>query len=1354
MYFFTHHPRSFNVQHSPYVRLHFTNATPLSTCHSSYSFLLLLFLLLLLLLLHLFLLLILILLLLLHFLLLLLLLFLSYYDTRSQTLKEKASAVLFNFETLFAKLTVIPKKRKLPSSSPSSSSSSSSSPKIASQTHLASSSSSSSFFAITTIIGPGKSTSTPMPPGDPFDTKEAQGLSLLTDYIMECGGTRENMKDWYVTIEHRKDGKTSGSSDMYYFSPPGKKFRSRAEVARHFMLAAAPPKRVAGTKKKSLTYVGDRRRVQKEIDKLVATKLKVETKLTEFQDEAHKSQYPMDDSLLESLGTLSPQSLPPAEGTAIPGIAPASMTDFLSVWDFLSTFSKTLLLTPAPLEDFAQSLTSPSDAFSVHLAEAHVAVIRLLLADPTSENWWKLEPLPGTLEAEKEKKEALAAEKEAAAKEKEATATGDASDDDMSDDDKSDDENDAADDDASASGAGLHDEPKSRTVAELLLSSCERPLKEAVLPVNFALYAGIVAERVLAMFAKRRVEEDNEVRVGNGLKPLSAEEAKERRKNAAVRLFPPCVDGSLEPGAGNPLDFAIAHLSSGGKYSSLSCAQKLLVLRLLLEALYETDRIRSVVEDNNSSRYNAEKSLEDEQKKEAREEREAWSAMLQRAKEDLVARQKNDFLDDRRQEMKEKDPSDPMVFKSNEELLEDEAINAQCDASTSVPNRTEIHEQASHLKRVSDLGEGDVKVVSLDELTGIDEAVAEKLEKEGRGAVCNIDALDSDAVRLALNRQEISALKDLKYRRDTARARVTDLPFRRGEQIRQLEEAAKMDDIKMLRSSIKAARMYDLQGRTSLHEKYIEETLMKAILALKAGEERRKKNLSKKALVQQRDACFVRTVPIGQDRKFRRFWVFPGDHANRLWIEETSTEIGDSTGAEKVEEGDLVSSDMVEDGGEDAEKFRVFSKQEYFAGAEKTGTPSSAWSYYVTEKSCRALVQQLDVKGNREGALKESLRQVIDNRARPDNDGEDDVVWKFSGDSEALAKSCTGDPRFAEIVKTEDMAKVPEVVAESAIGKRVRKGLDDGGHVMGTVTGWVEGGGAGGADGGDGGGGSGGGEQTAADQQQQQQSVPFWHISFDAGEEEHWEAYAVVGGILAATIYLNGNGEVEEKNGAISAYKNSLGKYGLGQGCKTAEVHQALLPLGLAQFMLKREGDIFPAMKEKAKKNPWEDTWAGKEGMRNLWTMSLKDAVKAADENEIKLSLLKQSLLNLEESMLQVCSGPSTLNAKLLSLDEMTEENALNGSNMFCYAGTDEFGGVQSAEGLWPNAEARNIFLSLVDRSDSIAVLASCLDVLAHNCKKCSMSARGANNRTGDGGYMAGGGGGGGTRSGGGSAQW
>ena len=59
-----------------------------------------------------------------------------------------------------------------------------------------------------------------------------------------------------ATVETRKEGDTAGTYDVYYFDPAGKRYRSRAEVARAFFLAV-PPSRT-----KAASTFGGRRRAE------------------------------------------------------------------------------------------------------------------------------------------------------------------------------------------------------------------------------------------------------------------------------------------------------------------------------------------------------------------------------------------------------------------------------------------------------------------------------------------------------------------------------------------------------------------------------------------------------------------------------------------------------------------------------------------------------------------------------------------------------------------------------------------------------------------------------------------------------------------------------------------------------------------------------------------------------------------------------------------------------------------------------------------------------------------------------------------------------------------------------------
>ena len=62
-----------------------------------------------------------------------------------------------------------------------------------------------------------------------------QKLATLARYLEERGG-RPELQGWTVKTEVRKTGNSAGHLDLYFFSKSGRRFRSMAEVARHFGL--------------------------------------------------------------------------------------------------------------------------------------------------------------------------------------------------------------------------------------------------------------------------------------------------------------------------------------------------------------------------------------------------------------------------------------------------------------------------------------------------------------------------------------------------------------------------------------------------------------------------------------------------------------------------------------------------------------------------------------------------------------------------------------------------------------------------------------------------------------------------------------------------------------------------------------------------------------------------------------------------------------------------------------------------------------------------------------------------------------------------------------------------------------
>ena len=177
-----------------------------------------------------------------------------------------------------------------------------------------------------------------------------------------------------------------------------------------------------------------------------------------------------------------------------------------------------------------------------------------------------------------------------------------------------------------------------------------------------------------------------------------------------------------------------------------------------------------------------------------------------------------------------------------------------------------------------------------------------------------------------------------------------------------------------LKKAIREAKAFGLIGKKPdpSGATYIEERLRDAILALGEAEKRKKQQDGLANLVSEREKCFVRTVPLGEDREGRRLWHFAGDEP-RVWVQEhSSSEVCDPGMSEKCEEDDVVG----EREGQDPDKFLGFCRQEYFSDKGRTGTPKVTWTWYAGEDNLRQVLKALNDKGRKEKSLKENLREV------------------------------------------------------------------------------------------------------------------------------------------------------------------------------------------------------------------------------------------------------------------------------------------------------------------------------------------------------------------------------------------
>lgn len=100
------------------------------------------------------------------------------------------------------------------------------------------------------------------------------------------------------------------------------------------------------------------------------------------------------------------------------------------------------------------------------------------------------------------------------------------------------------------------------------------------------------------------------------------------------------------------MESAIEHLCTGSSYMVLTSVQKLCILRLLVEAAYDSYHISKCVDGNIKDRANAVKALEAEERKAKKEARDEAATADRNARERLAAEARSLLLAKKRREIK------------------------------------------------------------------------------------------------------------------------------------------------------------------------------------------------------------------------------------------------------------------------------------------------------------------------------------------------------------------------------------------------------------------------------------------------------------------------------------------------------------------------------------------------------------------------------------------------------------------------------------------------------------------------------------------------------------------------------
>jgi len=240
--------------------------------------------------------------------------------------------------------------------------------------------------------------------------KEHQAIENLVAYVIDHGGSKKQVKNFRCRVTRKP---SDGRYDTNYYNEQGKRFRSMAEVGRFLKLVVGKGqsparKKASGMKKRKATtreIEAEKKKLRKELEKLTKQHTKATKSLDDFLTEQKETKYPIDDVLLLAEASTTTPIHPTNCSAArlpdidqFPGIPKHCTQDVLLAWDFLCTFKRAISVNPISIEDFVDCLTYrpppnlvDSDALSappVYLGEVHIGLLKLILSDQTSDDWW------------------------------------------------------------------------------------------------------------------------------------------------------------------------------------------------------------------------------------------------------------------------------------------------------------------------------------------------------------------------------------------------------------------------------------------------------------------------------------------------------------------------------------------------------------------------------------------------------------------------------------------------------------------------------------------------------------------------------------------------------------------------------------------------------------------------------------------------------------------------------------------------------------------------------------------------------------------------------------------------------
>lgn len=838
--------------------------------------------------------------------------------------------------------------------------------------------------------------------------------------------------------------------------------------------------------------------------------------------------------------------------------------------------------------------------------------------------------------------------------------------------------------------------------------------------------AGAAVSRIVHRYKRLRNEVDDAIRRSRELPHLTIKQRRERELISTGRVLSDFVSQEGDIG---PTEHAIDVLCAGGNYLDLTPLARLAVLRILIEAAYDTAKVFEQVDSNYKQRTNAVKALDNEQRRAKREAKEKASADELAARNDLALECRHNFIEEKREEiLKLNETNQELTTEEIETLTEqdildfDEDIKADFE-SLPTPESFTKAEVMSRVARIQEAAAFETElltVLTMSELVERESQELATMEEEFKQFGGEDALIDPSLDRGAARRIE-------KLRRDIRKAQDSSsyLPPMREEALESLREAISDGTIKSLRASIRAAKNSKLFGPDlSTNGVWALDVVRDAHMELENAKHLKRVADAQKDLISKLNKCFIRTEPLGSDRFRNRFWRFEYGDQSHVWAEvnfvlkESNPNLSNQPGFLKVVADDVSEiavgpPDIEEDLLPDVdvglmEDFRAFSRREYHHSGATASLVKRNWGCHVNESSVRALMKGLDSRGQRENNLKKSLKEAIEEKfttVESENEmkNQEEVEnSKLTNDAEEEEKGergeleTVGDEAAFEAAKNgslgaqSDLLEAEFLVSMStAIGEKVRvrvvlestKEGEIARYEVASITGWkkrkdsipVE------------------TEETEFEPQTKVVYTHLWRAWTENGNEIWLSGIDLVECIGRYKKWKRKDPDYFEDDAAFLAYRNVLGRH-----CgKATDATHAMSPIRFGQFMVKREGELYLRLKVFT----FDNTWGGKSGSRNAWITSMRDYA-------FDFQTVREGLVTLENAFFELTGGCFKSNDLVDGLSAKDLINSPQNREDIELESIDT-----NISGLWNSRESRNVFLEIIRSEFTRWRLEICVDV-------------------------------------------